>query len=85
MANFVCDSAKRPVRGYGMITGISRGMIRVRNQENRVVGLQLGICTEMLGLNRRQIPEIGDVIDWEGDLVSPLVVNIHLGRIFKDE
>ena len=85
MANFVCDTPRKPVRGYGMITGISRGMIRVRNQQNQVVGLQLGICTELLAVSNRQIPEIGDVIDWEGDYVSQLVVNIHLARIFKDE
>lgn len=64
MANFVCDLARRPVRGFGMITGLSNGLIRVRNRQNEVMGLQLGICTELMALSTRHIPEIGDFIDW---------------------
>lgn len=43
---FTCQE-KNPISGYGMITAINKGSIRVEDEEGNVNALYLGSCSEL--------------------------------------
>ena len=83
--NFNCNLKKKPTNGYGIITGIKNATIRIRDEEGKIMGLDLGVCTKVLAMRSNFVPEAGDLIDWEGDSVSSIVANVHVARIFRDK
>ena len=76
---------KNPTQGYGIITGIKNATIRIRDEDGKIMGLDLGVCTEVYAMRSNFVPEAGDLIDWEGDSISSIVANVHVARIFRDK
>ena len=83
--NFNCNVKNNPTTGYGIITGIKNATIRVRDESGKIMGLDLGVCSEVYAMRSNLVPEAGDVIDWEGDALSSIVANVHVARIFRDQ
>ena len=57
--------------------------MRVRDSSGNINALYLGVCSELMGIKTDFVPEVGDFIDWEGDLVVNGIVNIHKSRIYR--
>ena len=81
---FACEE-KNPISGYGLITEINKGSIRVKGQKGDVNALYLGSCSELEGVEENFVPMIGDVIEWEGNLVVSGIVNLFRARFFRKE
>ena len=65
-SSFVCDFMKNIASGYGIITGINRGLISVRDYRGVLIGLQLSSCSEIKAISNRFLPRPRDYIEWEG-------------------
>ena len=74
---------KKPVYGYGIVTAINKSAMRVRDKEGNIYALYLGVCSELEGIKTDFVPEVGDYIDFEGDLVVHGIVNTHNARIYR--
>jgi hypothetical protein len=81
LENFSCQNSS--FTGYGIVTDIGEEMFRVRTPDNQIYGLVLGSCTEFKARRPSYIPSIGDIISWEGEQISPVVVNAHTVRMFE--
>ena len=44
-SNFDCSIKNKPGTGYGIITGIEKATIRMRDVNNKIYGIDLSICT----------------------------------------
>ena len=63
-SNFNCAVKEDPGSGYGVIVDIKNAMMRVRDENERLVGLYLGICSSIMAETADYVPEIGDLIEW---------------------
>lgn len=67
-----------------MIKAIDKGSIRVKGEDGSINALYLGGCSYLEGISVDFVPKIGDVIEWEGDLLVRGVVNLHHGKIYRN-
>lgn len=81
LENFACGNSN--FTGYGILTDIEGEMFRVRTADKRIFGLVLGSCTDLKSRRSSYIPSIGDIISWEGEQISPIIINVHVARMFK--
>ena len=50
--------------GYGMITAMNKGSIRVRDEYGNIYALYLGGCSVFEAVKKNFVPEIGDLVEW---------------------
>ena len=81
---FLCRTKKNPIYGYGIITAINKGAIRVRGEDGEINALYLGVCSELEGVEKNFVPVIGDLVEFDGDQVITGIVNIHKARLFRN-
>lgn len=63
---------------------MSKGSIRVRDENGEIFALSLGICSLLKGIDKNFVPKIGDVIEWKGGIAVTGTINIYNACIFSN-
>lgn len=62
--SFSCDDQTKYEKGYGIITAVQKGAIRVRNVDGSIKALHIGRCSSLLAEKEDFVPVTGDLIEW---------------------
>ena len=81
---FTCEPSSGQVFGYGIITAMNKGSIRVRDEYGNIYALYLGACSVFEAVKKSFVPEIGDLIEWEGKMVVSGIANVYRARLFEN-